>query len=137
MKMTIEEVRAQGAQGFNCAQIVLVSAAEELGFNAEEARRLAAAFGSGMGCGEACGCFTGGLMALGLKYGNGTPEEKENRTLCKQKAKEYKEMIEAEYGSIVCREILGRRSNPDEGARAKKNCAEIMAFCTECLEKLL
>ena len=67
--------------GYNCAQSVLSVFAQELGMSKDAAMKLASPFGSGIAyMQETCGAVTGGLMAIGLKYGkgeNGTTEEKE------------------------------------------------------------
>ena len=56
-------------QGFDCAQTVFSAFAEELDLDEETALKIAAGFGGGMHLGDMCGCVTGGLMVLGLKYG--------------------------------------------------------------------
>lgn len=58
-----------------CSQAVLGAFAEELGLTGELGRKIAGCFGSGMGMGETCGCVTGGLMALGLRFGRSRPED--------------------------------------------------------------
>ena len=56
-------------QGFDCAQTVFSAFAEDLDLDEETALKIAAGFGGGMHQGDMCGCVTGGLMVLGLKYG--------------------------------------------------------------------
>ena len=64
--------------GYNCAQAVLFSFCDDLGFDKDAALRLACGFGAGMARKqEVCGAVTGGILAIGLKHGRG---EGQNRT---------------------------------------------------------
>ena len=52
-------------QDYNCAESVLRAANQEYGLGLkEEALRLVAGFGGGMGCGEVCGALSGLIAAL-------------------------------------------------------------------------
>ena len=66
--------------GYNCAQSVLSSFSSDFNIERDTLLRLASPFGSGIAkTQETCGAVTGGIMAIGLKYGkgiNGTEEEK-------------------------------------------------------------
>ena len=56
--------------GYNCAQAVLVTFAEELGMDRETASKLSLSFGAGMGgLREVCGACSGMFMCAGLKFG--------------------------------------------------------------------
>jgi hypothetical protein len=60
--------------GYNCAQSVLLTMFEF--WNGENALipKIATGFGGGIGrCGSVCGALTGGVMALGVKYGTNEP----------------------------------------------------------------
>ncbi|MEI3339719.1 MAG: C-GCAxxG-C-C family protein [Eubacterium sp.] len=69
-KMTTDFACDCFANGIDCSQVVFGYAAEKLGFDADTARKIAAAFGGGMWHGETCGCVVGALMAIGLKCGH-------------------------------------------------------------------
>src|ERR1035441_4030849 len=59
--------------GYNCAQAVLYSFCDDLGFGKDTALRLACGFGAGMARKqEVCGAITGGIIALGLKLDSNT-----------------------------------------------------------------
>ena len=65
------------AQGYNCAQSVLLAFEDITGLDRETAARVASSFGGGIGgSGEVCGALTGALMALGLVVGNTDPADK-------------------------------------------------------------
>ena len=61
-----KELRAIEEPHYNCAQAVLIPFAEQAGLQADQAYRLAQAFGGGMRSGSVCGAVTGALMALGV-----------------------------------------------------------------------
>ena len=63
-------IQEQFMRGYDCSQVVLSHFAEKLGLTKDEANRVSACFGGGMMQADACGAFTGALMAIGLKYGH-------------------------------------------------------------------
>lgn len=105
--MTLEKVKELISQGFNCAQIVFSCRAEKSGLDRETALRIAGAFGGGMHHGETCGCVTGALMALGLKYGQCNPYDPAAKNLAIQKKTEFEENFKEAHETLICRELLG------------------------------
>lgn len=81
----MEEDRIQKAvelfkSGYNCSQSVVAAFADMYGFTQEQALRMAASFGGGIGrmretCGAACGVVSGGRPENG-GYGGGRPGRK-------------------------------------------------------------
>ena len=68
-----EKAAALFQEGYNCAQAVFAAYAEDYGFTREQALRLAASFGGGIGrMRETCGAFSGAAMVLGLETGTVT-----------------------------------------------------------------
>ena len=99
--------------GYNCAQSVLLTMFEF--WNGENALipKIATGFGGGIGrCGSVCGALTGGVMALGVKYGTNEPSS-EKRLEAYEKAQELYKQFEELHGSVLCRELIGYNlSNP-------------------------
>lgn len=96
--------------GFNCAQSVVSAFADEYGFTREQALRMSASFGAGIGrmrltCGAVCGM----LMLAGLEHcaleGSDRRSKAENYALVRRLAEEFRRR----NGSITCRELLGLR----------------------------
>ncbi|WP_019176449.1 C-GCAxxG-C-C family protein [Methanomassiliicoccus luminyensis] len=102
-------------EGFACSQICLSELSEEVGIDQALAKRIAALFGGGAWSGEMCGAVSGCIMALGLRYGNCEPNDLSGRELSITKMHEFKKRFEAEYGSIVCRDIMGYDISTPEG----------------------
>ena len=136
--MTPEKALTGFGSGISCAMAVFGELAPELGLDELTAKKIAAGFGSGLGNGGTCGCVTGALMALGLKYGNCVPGDMEQAAIFKAKRAEFEQKFTEKYGSLVCAEILGG-INPtvpeDKEVMLKeglmpKICAP--AVCTAC-----
>ena len=84
---------------------MLTAFASEFGLSDEMALKIAAPFGAGMArLGKTCGAVTGGLMALGLKYGYTAPE---GRDAAYGIAQEFMRRFEERHGSLACRELIG------------------------------
>ena len=95
-----ERANELAAAGNNCCQSVLLAFAEELKLPYEDARRLAAAFGCGVCCGNVCGAITGSAMALGYKF-EGDPDKAWDALDVVMKG-----FLER-HGTLLCKDILG------------------------------
>ncbi len=133
-------------RGFSCAQSVLAPFAAELGLSEEQALRLAAGFGAGIGrMRETCGAFCGLTFIAGHVQGNtvGDPAEKEKTfALVRAEADRFR----AEFGSLLCRDLLHIDPDVPESARpsdrnpayyAARPCERCVAFCAERARALL
>lgn len=100
--------------GHNCAQAVLGAFAEETGISHDDAKRLAAAFGAGMGNMEGtCGALVAAEMLLGLAQYVGRPVGGAARNLHQAFAEHC--------GATICKDIKGR----DTGV--------VLCPCDECV----
>lgn len=132
-------------QGYNCAQAVFLTFAEELGMEKETALRLSSSFGGGLGgLREVCGAVNGMAMAVGLAKGytgKHVPEEKKEHY---QRIQRMAEEFEKENGSIICRELLGLAKGetpmPQERTDAyykKRPCGELCGCAAKIVAKEL
>jgi C_GCAxxG_C_C family probable redox protein len=136
MEERIEKAVALFKEGYNCSQSVVAAFADMYGFTQEQALKMAASFGGGIGrmrqtCGAACGMF----MLAGLENGSATPHDAQgkmqNYALVQELAADFKQ----ENGSLICSELLGiapKPQNPTPEARTeeyyqKRPCAEMVA----------
>jgi C_GCAxxG_C_C family probable redox protein len=110
-----EQIAGLFSQGMDCGQLVLASAADKLCIDEADAYRIAAGFGGGMFCGQACGAVIGALIAIGMKYGHSRAGAQEQKALTTSKVLEFQRRFLGKYPSTVCRDILGYDiSKPDE-----------------------
>lgn len=131
------------ANGFNCAQAVLMQFAKDLGLSRIAASKIASCFGGGMRMGRTCGALTGALMVLGLGFGFSEADQ-----LSKQKIEERTEEFTANFkifnGSTECKDIIGMDvSKPKAREKAirkglfEKKCPLCIASSILLLEKYL
>lgn len=131
--------------GYNCAQSVFCTFAQDFGFDFETALKLSSSFGGGMGrLREVCGAVSAMFMIAGLKYGyssNDNDKAKEKHyELIQKLAKDF----ENQNGSIICRDLLGldiKKDSPTPQKRTEayyKNrpCEELVASACKIIEKL-
>lgn len=122
--------------GYNCSQSVVAAFADMYGFTEEQALRMSASFGGGIGrlretCGAACGMF----LLAGLEKGAIDGADKEgkaaNYALVQELAAEFK----ARNGSLNCGELLGLKKRtsvsfvPEERTKqyyAKRPCTKMV-----------
>ena len=107
MKTKSDTAAEKFLSGYNCAQSILFAYGPDLGLDSETALRVATGLGGGMGGrGEVCGAVTGGILALGLKYGRGRQEEKSVAQQAYQKTGELMTAFERVHGTCLCRVLL-------------------------------
>jgi C_GCAxxG_C_C family probable redox protein len=106
--MTIEELAVNKFKnGYNCAQSMVYSFAEQLKIDKSVALKLACGFGGGMGRTEnVCGAITGGVIILGLIFGRGENEEKIKQEETYQYVRDFINKFKAKYGTIECRCLI-------------------------------
>jgi C_GCAxxG_C_C family probable redox protein len=116
-----EKAATRFLEGYNCAQSILLTMFEHWNGENELIPKIATAFGGGIGrCGSVCGALTGGVMALGIKYGTNEPSL-EKRLKVYKLAQKFLERFEKHHGSVMCRELIGYDlSVPEELEKARR-----------------
>lgn len=95
-------------EGYNCSQSVVAAFADLYGFTREQALKMSASFGGGIGrmrqtCGAACGLFMLAGLETGCIDGKNREGKEANYLLVQALAEEFRKR----NGSIVCAELLG------------------------------
>ena len=111
MKMNEERIEKAVTffkEGFNCSQAVVAAFADMYGFTQEQALRMSAFFGGGIGrmretCGAACGLF----MLAGLKIGATNGADKEGKAANYRLVQELAEEFKKRNGALRCADLLG------------------------------
>ena len=127
----MEEDRIQKAvelfkSGYNCSQSVVAAFADMYGFTQEQALRMAASFGGGIGrMRETCGLKTGATEAADREG------KAANYAVVQELAAEFKKR----NGSLICAELLGLKKKepvstiPEERTAqyySKRPCAKMV-----------
>ena len=123
--------RAQLAfsSGYHCAQSALLAFAPACGLEQEQAAKLAASFGGGVGgMGELCGALNGICIALGLLKGDFAPGDLEGKEAHYARVQRLAERFKEANGSVYCRDI--KREDPVE---KKKYCTRCVTSAVEAL----
>ena len=124
----MERAKELFGQGFNCAQAVVGACCDLYGVPQDQAMRMAAGFGGGIGrmrltCGAACGMF----MLAGLENGSTTPRDHEGKMRNYELVRTLAGKYEQTFGSMTCGELLGLTPAP-EGKQVKHlPCADMVA----------
>lgn len=122
--------------GYNCAQSVLLTFADDLKFSKELAQKLAAGFGGGMGKQqETCGAVTGAIMVLGLLKGEDVNNNEELKNAAYGSVKELSRRFTAAFKTTQCRELIGCDLNTPEGSAKFKDEKIMETICADCVRK--
>lgn len=136
MKDRIERATELFKSGYNCSQSVVAAFADLYGFTEEQAFRMSASFGGGIGrmretCGAACGLFLLAGLETGATDGADREGKAANYALVQELAAEFKRR----NGSLNCGELLGLKkkapisSLPEERTAhyyAKRPCSKMV-----------
>ena len=95
-------------EGFNCSQAVVCAFADKYGFTREQALRMSASFGGGIGrmretCGAACGLFMLAGLETGAIEGADSKGKAANYALVQELAEEFRQR----NGALRCADLLG------------------------------
>lgn len=125
--------------GYNCAQSVLVALGPGLELEDETALKIATGLGAGMGRrGEVCGAVTGGILALGLKYGRGGQQDRSATEQTYQNTRELMVRFEQHHGSCLCRVLLeGCDLRTPEGQRFFREHDLLHKTCLRCVQTVV
>jgi C_GCAxxG_C_C family probable redox protein len=132
------------AQGYNCAQSVVLAYHDIIGLDKSTAAMASSGFGGGFGrMREVCGCVSGMTFVSGFIAPFTDPsslsEKKENYRVVQSMAEEYSNI----NGSIICRELLAGEvagkpityepSERTEEYYQKRPCKELVGIAAEIL----
>lgn len=115
-------------EGYNCAQSVTAAFADLYGFTEDQAFRMSASFGGGIGrmrqtCGAACGMFLLAGLETGATDGADRAGKSHNYAVVQQLARQF----ESENGSLICAELLGLKPKAPLVAEAEARTPEYYA----------
>ena len=141
-KALSEEAVEHFLDGYNCAQSVLLTLSEHWKSKNKLIPKIATGFVGGIGlCGSVCGALTGGVMAIGIKYGANQPSAEERRK-CYELSQQLYRGFEKKHGNTSCRNLINYDlSDPMELEKAKKanvfeeKCSEYIRTVIEILIK--
>ncbi|MCP4313282.1 MAG: C_GCAxxG_C_C family protein [Bacteroidetes bacterium] len=120
--------------GNNCAQSVLLSFAEDIGYSKELALKVAAGFGGGMGRMQGtCGAVTGAIMVLGILEGEKAADNSELKSSSYEAVKEFFVRFTDEYQTTNCKDLTSCDFGTDAGSLKFKNEGVMEKICVPCV----
>ena len=136
MEDRIEKAVELFKSGYNCSQSVVAAFADMYGFTQEQALRMGASFGGGIGrmretCGAACGMF----LVAGLETGATEATDREGKAANYAVVQELAAEFKKRNGSLICGELLGLKKKepvstvPEERTAqyySKRPCAKMV-----------
>ena len=125
MEERIEKAVSLFKEGYNCSQSVVAAYADLYGFTQEQALKMSASFGGGIGrlrqtCGAACGLF----LLAGLESGCTEGKDREGKEANYRMVQEFAEEFRKRNGSLICAELLGLAKNAPTPATPEARTAE-------------
>jgi len=122
--------------GNNCAQSVLLSFSEDLGYSKELALKISAGFGGGMGRQQGtCGAVTGAIMVLGILEGEKASDNSELKSGTYNSVKELLKSFANDFQSINCGELTGCDFKTDSGNEKFKEEEVLEKICAPCVKR--
>lgn len=95
-------------QGYGCCQSVVAAFADLYGFTPEQAKRVGAGFGGGVGrLRMMCGAVSGIVMLVGMDCGQTEGSDREGKSACYKVVQKLLHESEQENGSLICADLLG------------------------------
>jgi len=112
-------------QGFNCSQAVVAAFADIYGYTEEQALRMSAGFGAGIGrMRMSCGAFNALALLAGLDCGSVTPGDREGKSYNYKVVQQLAERFRNDHGTLICAELLKLKKNAPLSYEASERTAE-------------
>lgn len=124
-------------EGFNCAETVLSIVTEMWGVKEPLIPKIATAFGGGIGRkGSVCGALTGGVMAVGAKFGRSVGSDTASRDKSYELGLAFAKWFEKEFGSLICYDLIQCDLTTPEGREKQRDlrkdkCAKFISRSAE------
>lgn len=112
-------------EGFNCSQSVCAAFADMYGYTEEQALRMSASFGGGIGrmrmtCGAACGMF----LLVGLHKGSTDGADRTGKEANYKLVQQLADEFARRNGSLICAELLRLPSHRNTDTQPEKRTPE-------------
>lgn len=133
-------------EGYNCSQTVVATFADVLDMSVEEAAKMSAALGAGVGkMREVCGAVSGMALVASHFKGYSDPKEVEGKKALYKLVQDMCHEFEETMESIVCRDLLGIKKGEDlaepsvrtEEYYQQRPCIRACRCAAEIVEKYL
>lgn len=130
-----ERAKAFFLEGYNCSQSVYMAYADLFDMDLNQAARIAAPLGGGMGrLREVCGACSASFLIAGQAIPCDDPSDTNAKRECYALVQRLAERFREQNGSIICRELLGLTQKKESATPSprtaeyyeKRPCAELV-----------
>ena len=130
-------------EGYNCSQALALAFSDLIPMDKNTLLAMMSSFGGGMGrLREVCGAVSAMFAVTGILYGYSAPETGDVKKEHYARIQDLAARFEKEWGSIVCRDLLGltqKKDDPTPSPRTKeyygsRPCPTIIGDAAEILE---
>lgn len=112
-------------QGFNCCQSVVAAFADIYGYTQEQALKMSAGFGAGIGrMRMSCGAFNALALLAGLDCGSTTPGDREGKSYNYKVVQDLAARFKEAHGTLICSELLKLKKGAPLSYEASERTAE-------------
>ena len=133
-------------EGYNCSQAIALAFSDLIPMDKDTLLSMMSSFGGGMGrLREVCGAVSAMFAVAGILYGYSGPETGDVKMNHYARIQDLASRFEKEWGSIVCRDLLGlsqKKDDPTPSPRTKeyygsRPCPTIIGDAAEILENYI
>lgn len=133
-------------EGYNCSQAVALAFSDLIPVEKDTLLSMMSSFGGGMGrLREVCGAVSAIFAVAGILYGYSGPETGDVKMNHYARIQFLAAKFEEQWGSIVCRDLLGlsqKKDDPKPAPRTKeyygtRPCPAIIGDAAEILENFI
>lgn len=129
----VELAAAKHESGYNCAQAVACSFAEEVGMDESLLYKVCEGFGGGLGCAKGqCGALSGAVVLAGIINSDGDINHPaQTKAATTKLSKAMLESFVDKTGAIICRDLKGATGMP------ATPCADCITYAVQAVEEVL
>ncbi|MDD5823450.1 MAG: C-GCAxxG-C-C family protein [Firmicutes bacterium] len=128
-----EIARIKHEAGYNCAQAVACSFAEEIGMDENTLYRVCEGFGGGLGCAKGqCGALSGAVVLAGLKNAGGVDAPGQTKGATTKLSAAMLNIFVERAGALICKDIkTGNDGKPIT------SCADCISIAVDAVQEVL
>jgi C_GCAxxG_C_C family probable redox protein len=134
MKPTKDYLINSFQSGLNCAQSVLASYSEELGFDKNLALNISCGFGGGMGrLQETCGAVTGAFMVIGIYNSDRCSDIRKRKEKTYLMIRDFNKRFISIHKTTNCKLLLNCDLKTEEGQKFAIDNRLYETVCGKCM----
>lgn len=124
------------AQDFNCAQSIVYCFSDILDPDIDTLLKTATGFGAGMGRTQnTCGAVNGAVIVLGLLYGRGLNESKDQQEDVYSKVQLFIKKFKEQFSAISCFQLLAECNLLTDEGQERFYSENLIEKCNACVRK--